>query len=190
VPDIYQGCELWDLSLVDPDNRRPVDFAFRRRAIEELRARVEAAGDGLYVLARSLLDSASDGCVKLYVILRALELRRAEPELFAHGRYEPLEATGSRSEHVIAYARALGSRRIVVVAPRLALRLSGGRQEPPLGAVWEDTSLALPPAANGHYRNLLTGERVVAVKRAADSALPLADVFQRFPLALLEQLPS
>ncbi len=123
VPDVYQGTELWDLSLVDPDNRRPVDYALRRRLLGEL--------DGLSAV--QAMERADEGLPKLLVVQRALALRRDRPEVFA-GAYEPLAARGSAREHVVAYSRGA---RVITVVPRLVLglRRRGG---------WGDTELELP----------------------------------------------
>ena len=132
VPDVYQGTELWDLSLVDPDNRRPVDYALRRKLL--------AALDGGPVPA---VDET--GAAKLLVVSRALRARRDHPEWFAG--YEPVEVTGSGADHVVAFDRG-GA---VTVATRLPVRLADEG--------WGDTALQLP---NGAWRDLLTGERVVS----------------------------
>jgi (1->4)-alpha-D-glucan 1-alpha-D-glucosylmutase len=158
VPDVYQGTECWDLSLVDPDNRRPVDFAARR----ELLARLDADG-------ASVPDVRDDsGLAKLLVTSRALRLRRERPEWFgAEGSYAPVGTSGSAAEHVVAFSRA-GS--VVTVGQRLPVGLSrrGG---------WGDTTLALPAA--GVWRDALTGARHTGER------LALADVLARFPVALL-----
>jgi len=144
IPDIYQGTELWDLSLVDPDNRRPVDYALRRRLLAELERATPAE-----IMARM-----DDGLPKLWVTRQALRLRRRRPELFGpEGVYSPLAATGDRSGHVVAFARGEGA---VTVVPRLVLHLEDS---------WLDTTLALP---GGRWRNELTGELVQGTMRIAD----------------------
>ncbi|HYQ91893.1 MAG TPA: malto-oligosyltrehalose synthase, partial [Candidatus Competibacteraceae bacterium] len=119
VPDIYQGTELWDFSLVDPDNRRPVDYERRRALLMELQTLVETAGDDLAGRVRGLLDRLEDGRSKLYVNWRTLRLRREQSELFGHGDYVPLAVAGAKSRHVCAFARVYENTRVVVVAPRL-----------------------------------------------------------------------
>jgi (1->4)-alpha-D-glucan 1-alpha-D-glucosylmutase len=157
VPDVYQGSELWDLSLVDPDNRRPVDFDLRRRLLAEL-----AGASPSEVLARS-----DEGLPKLWVLSRALDLRRRRPELFAAAaEYAPLLARGERAEHVVAFLRGGGA---IAVVPRLVLRLGGD---------WRDTALDLPP---GRWRNLLAGAPV------GGGAVALRDLLAGFPVALLER---
>jgi (1->4)-alpha-D-glucan 1-alpha-D-glucosylmutase len=144
IPDIYQGTELWDLSLVDPDNRRPVDYALRERLLADLdRATPEQ------IMARS-----DEGLPKLWVIRQTLHLRRRRPELFGpEGSYRPLAVTGERWGHVVAFARGDG---VVTVVPRLVMRLEKR---------WLDTALELPA---GRWRNELTGQIVQGVVRLDD----------------------
>jgi (1->4)-alpha-D-glucan 1-alpha-D-glucosylmutase len=177
VPDIYQGNELLDLSLVDPDNRRPVDYGVRRATLESLRAAWEQGGHRAG-LARGLTASVEDGRAKLHVTWRALDLRRRRPELFAHGDYRPLKAAGSHADHVVAFARAAAADLAVVVAPRLWWRLEAGRSGLSAHELWGDTVLELPPAWTGRaLENLLTGERV--------ERFDLAHLLASFPVALL-----
>lgn len=158
VPDIYQGTELWDLSLVDPDNRRSVDYARRRRLLEGLR--------------HSSLEDVSrgweDGLPKLWLIRQTLALRQRRPELFgAQAAYRRLPAAGARAGHVVAFLRR---DEVATVTPRLVIGLNGD---------WRDTALELPPGA---WRNALTGELV-----ASDGHAPLASLLGAFPVALLER---
>jgi (1->4)-alpha-D-glucan 1-alpha-D-glucosylmutase len=117
VPDIYQGCELWDLNLVDPDNRRPVDFAVREAAIGDLAARLEAP-DQRSALFKTLMDEWQDGRVKQSTIALLLALRRDEPDLFSAGDYQPLVIDGDRSDWAFGYIRASGDRKLAVVIAR------------------------------------------------------------------------
>jgi (1->4)-alpha-D-glucan 1-alpha-D-glucosylmutase len=156
VPDLYQGSELWDLSLVDPDNRRPVDFAHRR----ELLARIDAGW---------LPPIDNSGAAKLLVVARALRLRRDRPELFSG--YRPLAADGPAARHAVAFQR--GSGRMVTVATRLPLTLGRSRG-------WRDTTVKLPGIAGGiGWIDALTGRAVPA------GAVPLAGLLNRYPVALL-----
>jgi (1->4)-alpha-D-glucan 1-alpha-D-glucosylmutase len=172
VPDIYQGCEVWDLSLVDPDNRRPVDFARRETLLTELmRAHAER------VDVEAILARTEEGAPKMWVIHRALELRRARPHAFRED-YVPLEVEGSASDHVLAFARG---DEIITIVPRLGLRFA--REH---GGDWGDTALTLPA---GDYDNCLTGECLtgepLSVARTRGGAVRVADVLSRFPVALL-----
>ncbi len=186
VPDIYQGAELWDLSLVDPDNRRPVDLDLRAWLLGEL---VDLRGDRAE-LARALVASKADGRIKLYLTHRALQFHRAHAELFRAGAYTPLEATGDAQEHIAAFARALDGEEALVVAPRLLARRLRDAEALPLGeAAWGNELLALPGATPGQrYRNVFTDEICVAVERDGGVGLRLADALASFPVALLERL--
>jgi (1->4)-alpha-D-glucan 1-alpha-D-glucosylmutase len=188
VPDVYQGSELWDLSLVDPDNRRPVDYAARRKALAGLREAADKAGADLRPLTRDLLSNWPDGRVKLYILWRTLTFRSAHASLFAEGTYVPLETTGDRAAHVVAFRRGLEEEAAVVVVPRLVHGLVGGRELPPMGALaWGDTWLSLPDGDLGRtYRHHFTGETFVAGERG----LALSAVLGHFPVALLSRLPQ
>ncbi|MBI3978715.1 MAG: malto-oligosyltrehalose synthase, partial [Chloroflexi bacterium] len=190
VPDLYQGTELWDLSLVDPDNRRPVDYRRRSALLAELKDDIARAGQDLTGLARDLLANAEDGRIKLYLIHRTLRFRRACEPLFTSGTYRPLEARGAQEDHVCAFARALGEETILVVVPRLVVGLAAGAERPPMGPdVWQDTRLALPDEPAGRrYRNLFTGEVLAVDARDGESGLSLAAVLAHFPVALLEHV--
>ncbi|HPV05854.1 MAG TPA: malto-oligosyltrehalose synthase [Aggregatilineales bacterium] len=175
VPDIYRGTEMWQFSLVDPDNRRPVDYARRQAVLDEIRRR----GDDRAGLAREFAGHSADGRAKLYVIDTALAFRKAHPALFRQGSYEPLAVRGEAAEHAVGFARRANGEEMIVVVPRLAARLAGGRERAPVGEVWGSTALVLP-AGGGHYRNIFTGETLDAGDR-----LRLADVLCEFPVALL-----
>ncbi|MBO8128757.1 MAG: malto-oligosyltrehalose synthase [Peptococcaceae bacterium] len=201
VPDFYQGTELWNFSLVDPDNRRPVDFKKRAQLLTALQE--EEKKSGPLVLAQKLLASWRDGHIKLYLTYKALHFRRAHRELFAAGEYLPVETKGSRYEHVCAFARRAGSTWALVVVPRLLVRLQTTRRAvgagdvppeelptaPPLGEpVWDETGLILPAQCPDRWRNVLTGETVTAspgTDSLVGSVLPLAGVFRNFPVALM-----
>ncbi|HEX6156180.1 MAG TPA: malto-oligosyltrehalose synthase, partial [Burkholderiales bacterium] len=158
VPDYYQGTELWDFSLVDPDNRRPVDYALRKKL--------------LHGNSRSL----EDGGAKLHIIRKGLELRKKYPGLFHGARYTPLYADGGREENVIAFSLSDGTRSVIAVAPRLFARLMGDTDSAPLGEkAWGDARIAV----DGEYLNVLTGAR------HRGPALRLADLLATFPVALL-----
>jgi len=165
VPDLYQGSEFWDLSLVDPDNRRPVDYASRMEALADPRP------------IETLLADWTDGRVKQRLISALLALRAAEPDLFEHGDYQPLTATGARAEHVFAFARRQGDKLLVVAVPVLigTLARDGALED---HALWGDTALEL--AAAGPWLETLTQTE------HAGERLLLAPLFTHFPqLALL-----
>jgi (1->4)-alpha-D-glucan 1-alpha-D-glucosylmutase len=160
VPDIYQGTELWDLSLVDPDNRRPVDYALRRRLLSELET----------LSAEAVWQRSDEGLPKLLVIKRALDLRARRPELFGPAStYEPLLVSGPQADRVVAFARGGGA---VTVVPRLVAGLAAG-------GGWSDTTVGLP---DGQWRDVLSGQRLAGGTQA------VAEILGRFPVALLEQV--
>jgi (1->4)-alpha-D-glucan 1-alpha-D-glucosylmutase len=186
VPDVYQGTELWDQSLVDPDNRRPVNYAQRAAALAELRRRAPSSD-----LAKELLVRQADGRIKLWLTHRALACRRSWPELFAEGDYVPVEAMGSAAEHVVAFARRQGEREALVAVPRLVGGLLRGKAVDPLGAgVWGNTRLAIPTTESGTaYRDVFTGQILRSVAGSDDATtLALAEVFTALPFALLERV--
>ena len=190
VPDIYQGSELWNLSLVDPDNRRPVDYDHRRALLDDLKQRLRAAGEDLTSLSRRLLSAPEDGRVKLYLTYRVTNYRRSHQDLFSRGVYSPLLAVGEKAGHVCCFIRALEEETVVVAVPRLVVGLTGGREEHLLeGIQWRDTSLVLPNEMTGRtFQNLFTGERVTVDVREGNVTLPLAPLFQFFPVTLLVQI--
>lgn len=179
APDIYQGQEMWDFSLVDPDNRREVDFEIRQRLLEQFNA--EPDEDGFSNLCRDLLRQCWDGRVKLWLTLRTLDFRRRYKEIFRDGSYTPLYATRGREQHIIAFARVHGEEASITVVPRLTYTLMRGKEEPPLRAVWGETEISLPEALRGRtWRDVLTGGRI-----AAGEALLCCKLFSDFPVVLL-----
>jgi (1->4)-alpha-D-glucan 1-alpha-D-glucosylmutase len=177
IPDAYQGTEVWNFSMVDPDNRRPVEFDRLQRMFEGL--------DGRGI--PDLLEKWQDGALKLYLIHKALELRKLHRDLFLQGDYIPLAASGPRENHVIAFARHAGASWIVAVAPRFLMKLSTGCK-PPLGRrVWRDTEVCLPENAPLQWSNVLSGE---ALKLSEARRMPLPLILRRFPVALLAASPS
>ena len=189
MPDIYQGTELWDFSLVDPDNRRPVDYDARRAILADLKGRADCPDCGL-ALAHELLETSDDGRIKLFLTARTLDFRRAHDRLFTDGDYVPLETQGAKAAHVCAYARTVGDEVALIVVPRLIVGLTDGEERPPLGAdTWGDTWLALPADHAGRrYRNHFTGEELTATECDGAVGLPLAAICAHFPVALLEQV--
>jgi len=173
VPDTYQGSEVWHQVLVDPDNRRPVDYA-------ELRARLDAldseATDRL-LLAQGLLEHFEDGAVKLFVVRELLRLRNQRGELFAGGDYRALDA----GPNAIAFARTSADDALVCVVPRFPFRVTRGRARWPLGERWGEQGLDTAELGR-RFRNLFTGE-VVAL--TGGGSLRLSEVFRHFPVAVL-----
>ena len=184
VPDFYQGTELWDLSLVDPDNRRPVDFALRARLLDEMRQAPAA-------LTGELLSSWRDGRIKLYLIQKALHFRLAHRDLFAGGDYLPVAVSGPVEEHVCAFARRrAGEWALVAVPLHPALLHRNDLTGPsfwPADPVWKGNMLYLSKDAPGRWWNIFTGELLDA---GSDRVLPLIEVFAGFPVALLTNRPG
>jgi (1->4)-alpha-D-glucan 1-alpha-D-glucosylmutase len=183
VPDTYQGTEVWDFSLVDPDNRRPVDYDLRARLLRELQTTVAGAGEDLRPLAGELLTIKVDGRIKLFTTYRALHCRRDHADLFSQGEYVPMETAGAKAKHAFAFARQTDSAAVLVVVPRLLASLTSAADQPPLGdAVWGDTYLQLPAElVTKRWRNVYTGETITA----NDEKLALSSVLATFPVALL-----
>lgn len=177
VADFYQGTELWDLNLVDPDNRRPVDYEKRERMLAEIKQKEQS---GLSDLIKELLTNREDGRIKLFAISRAMAARNLRKQLFDEGDYVRLEVTGSRSPRIIAFARQRGDECAIVIAPRLLASVIGA-DELPLGPqVWGDTSVKTIAKTGGAWRNAFTGEAVSGGK-----SVSVAEALGRFPVCLL-----
>jgi len=179
VPDVYQGTESWDLSLVDPDNRRPVDYDTRKRLLADIDAHADRAA-----FARELAGRLDDPRAKLFVTARALRARRADPELFRDGAYVPLDVVGPRARHVVAFARVRERRVAIVVAPRLIAAVIGDRD------AWSSSFVALPDEVaelidGGELRDVFSGESRRAIAREGGTAFAVPELFADFPLTLL-----
>ncbi|MEO8849895.1 MAG: malto-oligosyltrehalose synthase [Casimicrobiaceae bacterium] len=181
VPDTYQGTELWDLNMVDPDNRRPVDFAHRVRMLQEFAARGIQAPP-----ADALLAAWPGGSVKLWLTWRLLQLRKQRAQWFDRAGYMPIATRGAHSDRVCAYARRAGCELLLCVVPRLWSSLPGARSAWPLGAAfWGDTAVVLPIDAR-RWRNVLTGEAVDGESAMRACLLPVGSILATFPVASLE----
>ncbi|HEY0321284.1 MAG TPA: malto-oligosyltrehalose synthase [Pyrinomonadaceae bacterium] len=186
VPDFYQGTEVWNLSLVDPDNRRPVDYARRRELLNSIKAVEE---ENQLALVDELMREPEDERLKLYLTRRALRFRLKERELFAGGVYVPLTAAGERVRNIISFARRLADREVLVIAGRFFTRLCDIKSELPVGAnAWRDTVVIAGEQAGATYRDVLTGRSFSAVDYNGSGALALADVLAHLPVALLERV--
>jgi (1->4)-alpha-D-glucan 1-alpha-D-glucosylmutase len=179
VPDLYQGNELMDLSLVDPDNRRPVDFALRTRWLDELSTLSRQAG--MPDAVQALAAAPHDGRAKLWLTWQLLALRQELPQLFSEGNYKALNTRGERRDHVLAFARRCHGRTLVVVAGRLFAQLMKTPDSLPIGPdVWRDTAVIATGLAEGTVlRNVVTGESV----RIENGAITMAQAFAHFPAA-------
>ena len=175
VPDIYQGSELWQFHLVDPDNRAPVDYARRRHLLAEIRALLDGPPDGWAAALAPLATDPADERLKLYLTWRALQLRARRPDLFRDGDYQPLGTEGANAEHLCAFARRLDGQVAITVVPRLLARLSDEHENT---VDWGDTRVLLPP---GDWYDLLGGRR----HRVEQSGVAAGDLLTPLPLALL-----
>jgi (1->4)-alpha-D-glucan 1-alpha-D-glucosylmutase len=171
VPDIYQGNEIWDYSLVDPDNRCPVDYKRRREMLESI------AGANAHDLVRNW----TDGRVKMFLTQRVLQFRREHTALFQHGEYLPLTASGTFAECSVSFARMMGNQWIVVITPRLSSRVGF----PPVGDSWKDTTIEFPdefPLKHAH--DLFTCRPIPVQNRR----VKLADAMAILPFAAIKNL--
>lgn len=189
VPDLYQGTEWWDLSLVDPDNRRPVDFAARAAMVDDLARRIETDGDRGR-LVRELIRTRHDGRIKLYLTMTALRFRRAQADTFLHGAYVAAEAVGAKAGHLCAYLRRHRNTQVVVMVPRLIAGLVTDAADVPVGSpVWADTAVRFPSDVQAaHYRNVLTGDTVTSKNEGGRQIIPASDALTDCPVALLERI--
>jgi len=170
VPDFYQGTEIWDLSLVDPDNRRPVDYEQRRSMLKKLKASFERGSLDLGTMQRRFFD----GRIKLFVTWRALELRTRRAELFQRGEYRALRST---SPSVCSFLRGDD---VLVAVPRLTTRITKPGTSP-VGDVWGDATL--PIESRGTFQDIFTGE----ILELSGAPVPVAQVLATFPVAILER---
>jgi (1->4)-alpha-D-glucan 1-alpha-D-glucosylmutase len=187
VPDFYQGCELWDFSLVDPDNRRPVDFDYRRTLLDELNSLAKKTLQQRSAEVRRLCDTLEDGRAKLLVVRTALELRERWPEVFLQGSYLPLAVKGEHAIHLCAYARIAGERTVITLAPRFFAQLLNEATNLPLGEnIWGNTTVDLPfHLHNSQYICAFTGKMIKPLQRQSGWRLSVAQVLTEFPVGLI-----
>ena len=186
VPDIYQGNDLWDFSLVDPDNRRPVEYGRHRQVFESIR---RLSGEANSVAAAELLKTPEDGRLKLYVIWKTLCLRKEYPDVFRSGDYVPLEVRGAKANHAVAFMRKFENTSLIVIVPRLVSGLLNSLERSPVGAeVWNDTSIQLPECiCSRSYHDIFTGETLAVERTNVDSRIHMANALLNFPLLLCLQ---
>jgi (1->4)-alpha-D-glucan 1-alpha-D-glucosylmutase len=194
VPDFYQGSELWDLNLVDPDNRRPVDFDTRARQLDEVDRVLAQPPDVRRTALARLLDRWQDATIKLLITAAGLRLRSADPELFLDGDYFPLETESTVAARAIAFVRTIGAsgdggrggRVALVIAPHLAARLVDARHPVPLGDVWKTSRVHVPlPLAGLTYRDVFTGAETRPVTSGGRGWLFVGQALKTLPVALL-----
>ena len=176
VADTYQGTEDWSFSLVDPDNRRPVDYPELLARLARLDERAGTDAASRTTLSRELVETYADGDIKLYLTATALRFRREHEQLLIHGGYLPLHA----GDHLVGFAREDGDLRLVCLVPRQSYTLCGGRSEMPLGEAWGEARIELP--RSGEWTNVFTGETLMA-----SGMVELKTVFRSLPVAWLLQ---
>lgn len=182
IPDIYQGTEIWNFSLVDPDNRRPVDFGLRRSLLAKVRELQPETTLGI----QGLLADLASGKIKLYTACRVLQYRKIHNELFSQGDYLPLIPQGERKRHIVAFARRRRGQQLIAVAGRFFTSLASGDQ-PPVGPnVWSNTQLILTKKLKkGVWCDVLTGQEIRTELGEGKPVLPMEKVFSLLPVALL-----
>ncbi len=177
VPDFYQGTELWDLNLVDPDNRRPVDFEVRKTLLREIKERVR---EDILDLINELLSAEEDGRIKLFLIYRALQARGKNTEVFQSGAYIPIKAGGKFKDNIIAFARCHGKRWGLTIAPRFFSGLIDAGEFPFGQKVWDDTFVVLPEGSPSLWEDTFTEQPI-----KGEGMLLIGEAIKHFPVTLL-----
>ncbi|CAD5940047.1 Maltooligosyl trehalose synthase [Planktothrix tepida] len=177
LPDFYQGTELWDLSLVDPDNRRPVNYQKRMQFLEEIKRRSQ---EDTLSLIEELKASPEDGRMKLFLIYQGLIVRKQYLEVYQQGTYIPLEITGDYAEHILAFARTYGQQIIITVVPQFLTNLVEPQQFPLGENIWKDTAIEIPEDWETDWKNTLTNQLI-----KGGHSLKIGDILTVFPVALL-----
>jgi (1->4)-alpha-D-glucan 1-alpha-D-glucosylmutase len=190
IPDFYQGTELWDFSLVDPDNRRPVDYGTRTGFLEDFQPLCAVQESNQRRLVQEMLATVPDGRIKLYITMVGIQYRRTHAPLFLSGEYVPLKVEGTKKRHVCAFARIYEDQAVVAVVPILVKGLCQETELFPFGpSVWEDTWVIVPSwRPSSCYQNLLTGEILSSTETEGKQSLRLAEVMGSCPVALLERV--
>lgn len=188
VPDTYQGDEIWNLSLVDPDNRRPVDFETRKTMLSLIEKRIRTSGNDLSTLATDLLANMEDGLIKMYVMRQVLAFRNKHERMFGNGRYVPIRVVGAKQRNLCCFMRKTDDDddACLVLAPRFFVSLLAGRRYERAIGCWKDTNLVLPQAMKGtKFHNIFTGRIVTATNNNGYAGIAVAEVLDQFPLGLL-----
>ncbi len=186
IPDFYQGTEIMEFSLVDPDNRRPVNYQVRIDMLGQLKKRESEIGP--LALAGELISENMDGRTKLFLTHKALRYRHNNHLLFMQGAYIPVESRGPRKDHVCSFARSNANKGVLVIAPRFVSGLIHGINEAPLGEkIWGETCIIIPHeiSADG-FRDVFSGEKVIASRKYGERVLYIREVLKHFPFAMLE----
>jgi len=179
IPDVYQGTELWDLSLVDPDNRRPVDYETRASVLAEFDHPVNF---------KNLLKERFSGKIKMWLTNTLLEIRKAEADVFERGAYIPLEVQGKYSQHICAFARQYKAQWLITVVPLGFAKCCSDQNVAADSFDWEDTAVLLPNGAPLGWQNLLTGKK--EYKDPLHQGIQVSQLFNQVPLALMKLIPE
>ncbi|NLD91510.1 MAG: malto-oligosyltrehalose synthase [Fibrobacter sp.] len=182
IPDFYQGTELWDFSLVDPDNRRPVDFEQRIRVLDELNKR---ENDPL--LLKELIATPQNGTINLFLIKKLLHFRNKLPELFSSGKYIPVDIIGIYADSIVAFLRTTPESACLVVVPRMLTKIIAEGTMPLTNTIWDDTSIQLPPEYSGKTWFDIVTNTTLDTK---STTMSIGDILTQFPVSVLELLPE
>jgi len=177
IPDLYQGTELWDLSMVDPDNRRPVDYQLRTTWLEEIKEKTQT---DVLQLIDELLATQENGKIKLFLTYKLLQARKDNLAVFQQGNYQPLEVRGKFKDNIVAFARTTEEKTAIAIAPRFFTSLIKPGELPLGEQVWHDTHIKLSPEMPLTWKNLLTSQTI-----QGDGILQIGEVLKHFPVALL-----
>ena len=182
VPDTYQGTEFWDLSMVDPDNRRPVDYEQRISVLKDIKQKSQT--DNLKLIDE-LMSTKKNGKIKLFITHKVLQARKEQLEVFQKGEYLPLEVVGKFKDHIVAFARSFENTTVIAIAPRFLSSLIAPDENPLGEKVWADTQLQLPQGFSSSWQDIFTGQTLTG-----NGTLAIAQVLQHFPVALLLNSPQ
>lgn len=183
VPDFYQGSELWEFYLVDPDNRRPVDYSNLRNLLAMLKQKSQ---EDAQALVAHLMETPEDGRIKLYMTSQVLNFRLQHSSLFQQGSYLPFEVKGEKSKHVVAFNRGYDQKQIIVAVGRFyTLLTENAEHAQPVDSVWKETALVIPSHLEGNYRDILSG---MTFSTSQNHELPLEHIFNKLPIAILEKV--
>ncbi|HEY4879258.1 MAG TPA: malto-oligosyltrehalose synthase [Candidatus Acidoferrales bacterium] len=182
IPEIYQGNELWDLRLVDPDNRRPIDYGLREKLLNEI-AQHKPGAESIEPYLDELRSEWRDGRIKLYALWKVLNFRRRNASLFLNGSFEPLQVMGPRARNVVAYARKHKNESAIVVAPKWLAYAKAPLDWREMSRFWADTKIILPKGNSGQFLNVLTNDELRADQNRGRSTLNIAQLLKSFPVA-------
>lgn len=185
VPDVYQGCELWDLRLVDPDNRRPVDYEVAKKFLDQMERRCEHGMDRVSYM-EEIVSSWRDGRIKLFVTWKTVNFRRERPQLFLEGSYEMLKVTGKRAQNIFAFLRLHGKHSTIVVVPKWLAASKAPTIQNAMRGFWANTAVTLPKRLQQAWRNIFTDETIEVERSRGGAILRVATLLADLPVACLQ----